>query len=102
MDTRGPRQALADSSRGRRSQHRSSMFRNWGELVRNINLIYSDGSRAFISQPRHMNMMLLVTVLKALEYRATRYQARGKLAEVEARSHSWGLDKTETIDTTHL
>ncbi len=43
-----------------------------------------------------------MTVLKALEHRATRYQVKGKLSEVELRSHCWGLDDTGTINTTQL
>ncbi len=43
-----------------------------------------------------------ITVLKALEQRATRYQVRGRLAKAETRTHSWGLDKTGTIDMTGL
>jgi hypothetical protein len=43
-----------------------------------------------------------MTVLKALEHRATRYQVKGKLSKVEVRSHCWGLDDTGTINTTHL
>ncbi len=49
-----------------------------------------------------MNLTLHMTDLKALEYRATRYRVRGKLAKVKARLHSWGLDKTGTINMTHL
>ena len=101
-DTRGLRRAPADSLRGRRSRHRASMFRNRGESVRTINLIYSDGSNATISQPGHLNTTTHMTVLKALEQRATRYRVKGKLLEVETRSHSWGLDDTGTIDTTCL
>jgi hypothetical protein len=43
-----------------------------------------------------------MTVLKALEHRATRYRVKGKLSEVKVRSHCWGLDDTGTINTTHL
>jgi len=43
-----------------------------------------------------------MTVLKLLEYRVTRYQVKGKLKEVEARSHCWGLDDTGTINTMSL
>jgi len=40
-----------------------------------------------------------MSVLKALEQRATRYRVKGKLLEVETRSHPWDLDDTGTIDT---
>jgi hypothetical protein len=43
-----------------------------------------------------------MTVLKALEHRATRYQVKGKLSEVEVRSHCWGLDNTGTINMMHI
>ena len=43
-----------------------------------------------------------MTVLKALEYQATRYQAKGRLTEDKARSHCWSLDETGTINTAGL
>jgi hypothetical protein len=101
-DTRGPRRAPADSSRGRRNRHRSSLFRNRGKSVRSINLIYNDGSCATTTHQGHLNTITHMTVLKALEYRATRYQAKGRLTEDEARSHCWSLDETGTINTAGL
>jgi hypothetical protein len=101
-DTCGLKRASADSSRGRKSWHRASMFRNRGNSSRTINLRYSDGSSTTINQPGHLNTTMHLTILKALEQRATRYRVKGKLSEVRARSHSWGLDKTGTIDITCL
>ena len=101
-DTHGLKKAPADSLRGRRSWHRASMFRNRGESVRTIDLIYSDGSNTTISQPGHLNTTTHMTVLKALEQQAAKYRVKGKLLEVETRSHSWGLDDTGNIDTTCL
>ena len=101
-DTCGLRRAPADSSRGRRSRHRVSMFRNRGNSIRTINLRNSDGSSTTINQPEHLNATTHLTILKALEQRATRYRVKGKLSKVGARSHSWGLDKTGTIDMTCL
>ena len=101
-DTCGLRRALADSSRGRRSRHCPSMFRNRGNSNRTINLRYSDRSSTTINQPGHLNMTTHLTILKALEQRATRYRVKGKLSEVGVRSHSWGLDETRTIDMTCL
>ena len=74
------------------------MFRNSGNSIRTINLRYSDGSSTTINKPGHLNMTMHLTILKALEQRATRYQVKGKLSEVGARSHSWGLDEAGTID----
>ena len=100
-DTHVPRRALAYSSRGRRSRHQSSMFRNRGSSIRTINLNYSDGSSTTIRQ-QGLNTTTHITVLKALEQRATRYRVRGRLAKAETMTHSWGLDKTGTIDMTGL
>ncbi len=100
-DTCIPRKALAYSSRGRRSRHQSSMFRNRGSLIRTINLNYSDRSSTTIRQ-QELNTTMHITVLKVLEQFATRYQVRERLAKAETRMHSWGLGKTGTIDTTGL
>ena len=40
-----------------------------------------------------------MTVLKALEYRAIRYRAKGRLTD---RAHCWSLDETGTINTAGL
>ena len=100
-DTRGPRRAPANSSRGRRGRHHASMFHYRGSSSRTINLNYSDGSIAAICE-QGLNTITHTTVLKALEQCATRYRVRGRLAEASTRTHNWGLDETGTIDTSGL
>ncbi len=98
-DGRGPRRALADSSRGRRNRYRSSMFRNRGHSCRNIHMVDIDGARSTISQEGHLNTITHMSVLSALEHWANRFHKKGNLIESEARSHTWMLDETGTINT---
>ena len=75
------------------------MFRNRGNSTRVINMLDIDGRRTTEQQPGHLNTITHMSVLSALEQRANRLRQKGNLGEKEARTHSWMLDETGTINT---
>jgi hypothetical protein len=75
------------------------MFRNRGNSSRTINCVDIDGVRMIYRQAGHLNTITHMSVLSALEHRANRYRKKGNMIENEARTHSWNVDETGTIDT---
>ena len=78
------------------------MFRNRGNSTRTINCVDVDGVRTIHRQAGHLNTITHMSVLSALEHRANRYRKKGNMIENEARTHSWNMDETGTIDTSLL
>ncbi len=67
-DIHGPWQAPADSSWGRKNQYRPSIFRNKEESCRNIHMVDIDGLRSTVCQAGHLNTVMHMSVLLALEH----------------------------------
>ena len=94
-DRRGPRRAPANSARGKRNRYRSSKFRNREDSCWEIQLLDVNGVRSLTQLDGHMNTVMHTTVLKALEQRANRFTAKGKMVEAVARAQAWSLDDTD-------
>ena len=78
------------------------MFKNRGDSIRQIHIVDTDGSCLTISQAGHLNTIMHKSILLALEHWAKKFRSKGNLIESEARSHSWMLDETGTINTSLL
>jgi hypothetical protein len=57
------------------------------------------GSRSTICQAWHLNTVMHMSFLLALEHRANQFRKIGNSIKSEAHLHSWMLDKTGTINT---